>query len=132
MRSLPRPVWDGDARGSEVVALSSALVLTVAAAEVLIQGHLGLVFDLAFVAVCVAAACMVRRQDFFTVGVLPPLLMFGTMLIVALNGPKVIAARGDGIVQAVVTGLARHSLPLLLGYAAALLILLARRRFRLE
>ncbi len=122
------PLWEGNAPGSEVVALSSAVVLTVAAVEVMMVGHLELFFDLCFVVVCLGAALMVRPRDFFTVGVLPPLLMFGTMLIVALNGPKVIASPHDGVVQAVVTGLAHHSLALFAGYAVCLVTLLARQR----
>ena len=121
-------LWEGNAPGSEVVALSSAVVLTVAALEVLLVGHLELFFDLCFVVVCLGAALMVRPRDFFTVGVLPPLLMFGTMVVVALNGPRVIAAAHDGVVQAVITGLAHHSLALFAGYAVCLLTLLARQR----
>jgi len=123
-----RPSWEGNTPGGEVVALSSAVVLTVAAVEVMMVGHLKLFFDLCFVVVCLGAAVMVRPRDFFTVGVLPPLMMFGTMVIVALNGPKVIAAPHDGVVQAVVTGLAHHSLALFAGYAVCLLTLLARQR----
>ncbi len=122
------PPWAGDTRGSEVVALASAVVLSVAAAEVTMVGHLELFFDLCFVLVCLGAALMVRPQDFFTVGVLPPLLMFGTMVIVALNGPEVIATPHDSVVQAVITGLARHSLALFAGYAVCLATLLARQR----
>ena len=122
------PLWEGNAPGSEVVALSSAVVLTVAAVEVMMVGHLKLFFDLCFVVVCLGAALMVRPRDFFTVGVLPPLLMLGTMVIVALNGPKVIAAPHDGVVQAVVTGLAHHSLALFAGYAVCLVTLFVRQR----
>jgi hypothetical protein len=111
-----------------VAVLASAVVLTVAAAEVLMVGHLRLFFDLCFVVVCLGAALMVRPRDFFTVGVLPPLLMFGTMVLVALNGPQVIAAAHDGLVQAVITGLAHHSLALFAGYAVCLVTLLARQR----
>ena len=126
--AAPRPWWAGDTPGSEVAALSCAVVLTVAAAEVLLVGHLRLFFDLCFVVVCLGAALMVRPRDYFTVGVLPPLLMLGTMVIVALNGPKVIATAHDGVVQAVVTGLAHHSLALFTGYAVCLVTLLARQR----
>ena len=122
------PLWEGHTPGNEVAALASALVLTVAAVEVTMVGHLELFFDLCFVVVCLGAALMVRPRDFFTVGVLPPLLMFATMVIVALNGPKVIAAPHDGVVQAVITGLAHHSLALFAGYAVCLLTLLARQR----
>jgi hypothetical protein len=111
-----------------VVALATALTLTAATVEVTVGGHLRLFFDVCFVAVCVAAAMLVRPRDFFTVGVLPPLLMLGTMLLVALNGPEVVATSHDGVVQAVVTGLAHHSLALFVGYAVCLLMLAARRR----
>ncbi|MGC4109561.1 MAG: hypothetical protein QM747_03860 [Nocardioides sp.] len=127
-REPVRPVWDGVSRGSEVVALSAALTLSAATLEIAVGGHLRLFFDLCFVAVCVAAAMLVRPRDFFTVGVLPPLLMLGTMVLVALNGPTIVTGRHDGVVQAVVTGLARHSLALFLGYAACLLTLVLRRR----
>jgi len=127
-RRPAREWWEGEVRGSEVAALASALVLTSAAAETALVGRLGLFFDLCFVLVCLGAALLVRPRDFFTVGVLPPLLMAGTMLIVALNGPKVIAHAHDGVVQAVVTGLAHHSVALFAGYAVCLLTLLARQR----
>ena len=123
----PRPIWDGDTRGSEVVALATALTLTSAAAEITLASRLGWFFDLCFVAICLMAALMVRPRDFFTVGVLPPLLMLGTMVLVALNGAQVIAARGDSVVQAVITGLAHHSVALFVGYAVCLVTLVLRR-----
>ncbi|MDX6357812.1 MAG: hypothetical protein QOH37_866 [Nocardioidaceae bacterium] len=112
-----------------MVALCSALVLTTATVEITLVGHLRLFFDLCFVLICLAAAVLVRPRDFFTVGVLPPLLMFGTMEIVALNGPKVIATAHDGVVQAIITGLAHHSMGLFAGYAVCLGMLLARQRY---
>lgn len=127
-REPVRPFWDGVSRGSEVVALSVALTLTAATAEITFHGHLHIFFDLCFVAVCLAAAMLVRPRDFFTIGVLPPLLMFGTMVLVALNGPAVVATRHDSLVQAVVTGLAHHSIALFVGYAACLTTLVLRRR----
>ena len=123
-----RPIWDGEARGSEVVALSVALTLTAATAEIAISGHLRLFFDVCFVAICLAAAMLVRPRDFFTVGVLPPLLMLGTMMLVALNGTQVIANRHDSVVQAVITGLAHHSVALFVGYAGCLITLVLRQR----
>lgn len=127
-RTPVRPVWDGHTRGSEVVALTAALTLTAAAAQITVGGHLGLFFDLCFVAICLAAGMLVRPRDFFTVGVLPPLLMFATMVLVALNGTQVIADRHDSVVQAVITGLAHHSVALFVGYAACLVTLALRRR----
>lgn len=127
-RPAVRPFWDGTSRGSEVVALSVALTLTAATAEISLSGHLRIFFDLCFVAVCAAAALLVRPRDFFTVGVLPPLLMFGTMVLVALNGRGVVAHRHDSLVQAIITGLAHHSIALFIGYAVTLTTLVLRRR----
>jgi hypothetical protein len=123
-----RPVWDGVSRGSEVVALAVALTLTAATVEITVGGHLHLFFDVCFVAICLAGAMLVRPRDFFTVGVLPPLLMFGTMVLVALNGTDVIAHRQDSVVQAVITGLAHHSIALFVGYAVTLVTLVLRQR----
>lgn len=134
--STPRPgqvhhsLRDGETRGSEVVALSAALTLTAATVEVTVRGHLGLFFDLCFVAICLAAAVRVRPRDFFSVGVLPPLLMLGTMLLVGLNGAQVIGDRHDSVVQAVITGLAHHSIALFVGYAVCLVTLVLRQRSR--
>ncbi len=127
-RAETRPRWDGDTRGSEVAALATAVVLSVATVEVLMVGHLRLFFDLWFVLVCLGAALMVRPRDFFTVGVLPPLVMFATMVLAALNGPAVVGAARDGLVQAVISGLAHHSFALFAGYAVCLGTLLARQR----
>jgi hypothetical protein len=123
-----RPVWDGTTRGSEVVALTAALTLSAATVEIAISGHLRLFFDLCFIAICLIAAMLVRPREFFTVGVLPPLLMLGTMLLVALNGTAVIAQRHDSLVQAVVTGLAHHAIALFIGYAVCLVTLVLRQR----
>lgn len=122
------PVWDGDTRGSEVVALTAALTLSAATVEIAVGGHLRLFFDLSFVAICLAAALLVRPRDFFTVGVLPPLLMLGTMVLVAVNGTRVIAQAHDNVVQAVVTGLAHHAIALFIGYAVCLVTLVLRQR----
>ena len=127
-RREPRPLWDGVSRGSEVVALASALTLTAATVEIAVGGHLGLFFDVCFVAICLASALLVRPRDYFTVGVLPPLLMFGTMVLVALNGTRVIAHRHDSVVQAVITGLAHHAVALFIGYAVCLVTLVLRQR----
>lgn len=123
-----RTIWDGDKPGSEVVALSTALLLSVTALEVALAGRVELFFDLCFVLICLGMALLVRPRDFFTVGVLPPLLLLGTFVIVAFNGAKVIAKPHDSVVQAVITGLAHHSLALFFGYAVCLATLLVRQQ----
>ncbi len=95
--------------------------------HLLLADGLTLAYDAAFVLTCVGAALAVRPRDFFVVGVLPPLLMAGTMFVLAIVGRSAIADAGDGIVQATVSGLAHHAGSLVLGYGLALLVLALRQ-----
>lgn len=129
--SLPgtRTIWEeGHEPGREMVALGVALALTAAAVDLLLTERVGILFDLAFVALCVALALAVRPTDFFTVGVLPPLLMLSTFLLLAMSRSEAIAREHDGVAQAVVSGLAHHSVALVLAYALALGVLVVRQR----
>lgn len=128
--SLPgsRTVWEeGREPGREMVALGVALALTAAALDLLVTGRVGVLFDLAFAGLCVALALAVRPRDFFTVGVLPPLLMLSTFLLLAMSRAEAIAKPDDGLVQAVVSGLSHHSVGLAVSYALALGVLFVRQ-----
>jgi hypothetical protein len=109
-----------------VVALGLALSLTVAVLDVAAGGGVGVLFDLAFVGVCVAVAMLVRPEDFFTAGVLPPLLMLTVLALVALWRPVAIAAGDHGVLSVLVTGLAHHVVALGLGYTGCLVCLAIR------
>ena len=125
-----RTLWEeGRETGRAVVALGSAVALTTVVVDVALAGRVGTFFDLCFVALCVALALLVRPSDFFVVGVLPPLLMAGLFVLVALTDPHVIGRAGDGLVQATVSGLSHHSGALLVGYALCLVVLFIRQRF---
>jgi hypothetical protein len=129
--SLPgtRTLWEeGHEPGREVAALGVALALTAAALDLLLTGRVGVLFDLGFVALCVGLALAVRLPDFFTVGVLPPLLMLSTFLLLAMSRAESIAQPDDGLLQAVVSGLSHHSVALVLGYVLALGVLAVRQR----
>jgi hypothetical protein len=108
-----------------VVAATLALVAVVLVS--LLLGRIGLLFDVAFVVVCVAAALAVRPQDFFTVGVLPPLLLAATVTVVAIVDPGAVARAEDAVAQAVVSGLAHHAIALVIGYALTLGVLALRQ-----
>ena len=125
-----RTLWEeGHEPGRQVVALGFALALTVVALDVGIGGEVGLLFDVCFVAVCLAVAMLVRPEDFFTVGVLPPLIMLAVFMLLAASRPVAIAERGDSPVQAVVSGLSHHAVALGVGYALCLACLAVRDRF---
>lgn len=137
--SHTRAIWDdgrvpgsevGHEQGRSVVALGIAVALTVIVVNVAMVGRVSMFFDLWFVLLCLGLALLVRPQDFFTVAVLPPLIMVGGFVVLALDRPDAIAAASDGVVQAVVSGLAHHSVALVCGYALCLSTLFARQRAR--
>ena len=124
-----RTLWEeGHEPGRQVVVLGVALALTVAAVDLLAFGRLTVLFDIGFVLLCLALALLVRPSDFFTVGVLPPLLMVGLFVLIGVARPDVIADAGDGAVQAVVSGLSHHAGALIVGYLLSLGVLALRQR----
>ena len=81
--SETRSLWEeGREPGRQVVVLGVAVTLTVVALDLVLVGQISLFFDLCFVALCLALALSVRPGDFFTVGVLPPLMMTGVFVLV--------------------------------------------------
>lgn len=123
-----RTLWEeGRHRGRLVVNAAAAFSLVVVVAHLLLTDRLTWFFDVAFVLVCVGAALAVRPRDFFVVGVMPPLLMAGTMLLLAVLSRSAIADPRDGIVQALVSGLAHHAGALILGYSLVLGVLALRQ-----
>lgn len=124
-------VWtDGIEPGRQTVALGTAVALTVVVVNLLLVGELSLFFDLCFIVLCLALALLVRPQDFFSVGVLPPLMMLAVLALLGAVAPATVADEGDGFVQAVVSGLAHHSGALVAGYGVCLSTLALRHRSR--
>jgi hypothetical protein len=124
-------VWtEGLEPGRQAVALGIAAVLTIVAVDVLLVGELSFFFDLCFIVLCLGLALVVKPHDFFTVGVLPPLMMLAVFALLGAVAPETVADKGDGIVQSVVSGLAHHSGALVAGYAVCLGTLALRQRSR--
>jgi hypothetical protein len=124
-----RTLWEeGHESGRQVVVLGVALALTFTALDLLVFGRLTVLFDIGFVLMCVAVALLVRPSDFFTVGVLPPLLMVGAFVLIGVAQPDLVADAGDGAIQAVVSGLSHHAGALIVGYALCLGVLAVRHR----
>jgi hypothetical protein len=111
-----------------VVALGLAVALTAIVLDQAVVGRLSLFFDVSFVLLCVTMALAVRPTDFFTVGVLPPLVMVAVFTLVGLSSPDLIADPGDGLIQAVVSGLSHHAGALVTGYLLCLICLAVRHR----
>jgi len=126
-----RTLWEeGRQPGHEVAALAAALTMTAVSIDLLLDSSLSYFFDLCFVAICLAVALAVRPRDFFTVGVLPPLLLVTVCLLLALADTDVLARPDDSVVQATVTGLAHHMVALTVGYALCLSVLVVRQCVR--
>ena len=124
-----RTLWEeGRQPGRELVTLGVAVALSVTVAELALTSRVGPLFDLCFVGLCLALALAVRPADFFTVGVLPPLLMTTVFVLVGATMPEVVAHPADGVVQAVVTALSDHSAALVTGYLLCLAVLWLRER----
>lgn len=127
--SQSRTLWEeGREPGRQVVALGLAVALTVTVLDLLLLGRVSPFFDVCFVLLCVGLALAVRPADFFTIGVLPPMLMVVVFALLGITRPDVIADPGDGVVQAVVAGLAHHSVALVAGYLLCLVTLAIRHR----
>lgn len=123
-----RTLWEEGRKPGRLVASAAALlVLAAVLIDLVAFDDLALVFDIAFVMACVAAALAVRPRDFFVIGVYPPLLMAGTVAVLAVLRPGAVAEPTDGFLQGLVSGLAHHSGFLVLGYALTLGILALRQ-----
>jgi hypothetical protein len=118
--------------GSRVTRLAVLVGLLALMVDLMINGRLTLIFDIVFVLLCLAAALAVRPRDFFRVGVLPPLLLLGLITLVAVVHRTWIADPGDGLIQAVVSGLAHRASGLLTAYLLVLAVLAMRQRVRIR
>jgi len=123
-----RTLWEeGRTPGRLVANAAGLLVLLVVVIDLVAFRGMTVLFDVVFVLASVVAALAVRPKDFFVIGVFPPLLMLGTVVLVALTFRGFVADKGDGLLQAVVSGLAHHSGALVVGYALTLGILALRQ-----
>lgn len=125
--------WVGAEPPKALVLLGAAGSMAVLAVlEVLVVGHIGLLVGLGFVVVCIAAALVVRAEDLFTAGVLPPLLMLGLLLAVSLLHPAGIAVRaldhGAGTLQVLIAGFVAQAGALVVAHMLALVLVGLRVR----
>ena len=126
--SAPTLWEEGRWSGRRVTRFSMLVAALLVTADLTLTGRLDRVFDSGFIVLCVGMALAIRPQDFFRVGVLPPMLLLVIALVLGLGHRGAIAAADDGFVQSVISGLAHHSGPLLVGYALALAVLGIRHR----
>jgi hypothetical protein len=126
--SAPTLWEEGRWSGRRVTRFSMLVSALLVVADVAATGRLERIFDSGFLVLCVGMALAIRPQDFFRVGVLPPMLLLVVCVVLGLGRRGAIAAPDDPLVQSVISGLAHHSAPLLAGYALALAVLGIRAR----
>lgn len=130
MSSVSAPtLWEeGRWSASRVTRFSAFVSALLVAGDLAVSGRLGVVFDSGFIVICVAIALAVRPEDFFRVGVLPPMLLLGICGLLSLGHREALAGSDDGVVQSLISGLAHHSGTLLAGYGLCLAVLAIRQR----
>jgi hypothetical protein len=126
--SAPTLWEEGRWSGRRVTRFSMLVASLLVVVDLAATDRLDRIFDSGFIVLCVGMALAIRPQDFFRIGVLPPMLLLGIAAILGLGHRSAIAAADDGFVQSVISGLAHHSGPLLVGYALALAVLGIRHR----
>lgn len=108
-----------------VVGMSGAATL-----QLLLTEQLGVFFGICFVLASLTAALTVRSDGFFTVGVLPPLLLVGALTVIATIQPSAIDAPGladdAGLLQRVIAGIVSQAGPLVIGHGLAIGVLAVR------
>lgn len=110
----------GQEPGRSVVSLGVAVTLTAVTIDVLLVGRLTLFFDLCYMVLCLGLAALVRRQDFFLVALLPPVLLTAVFGFVSLVARDAIADPRDSLLQGMVSGVATHGVALFIGYTLCL------------
>lgn len=126
--SAPTLWEEGRWSGTRVTRLSIFACVLLVAFDLVVSGGLGRTFDAGFVLLCIGIALAVRPGEFFSVGVLPPMLLLGVCSILGVLDRGAIAPAGDPLVQAVISGLAHHSGGLLVAHGLLLAVLAVRHR----
>ena len=107
-------------------------VLTLAAVTGLdlIDGQLGLAFSVGFVLVVLSAATAVDERGLFTTGLLPPVLLVGTLLVVSAVAPQAIVIPGlpesAGLFGRTLSATIDHGVTLFIGHGLAMAMIVGR------
>ena len=107
-----------------VVVVSAGCLGGAATIQLALTDRLGVFFGICFVLTTLTAALLVRPDGYFTVGVLPPLLMLGIIAAVGIVEPTGIDAPGlaadAGLLQRVIAGVVSQAPALVSGHGVAL------------
>lgn len=96
----------------------------------LVNGELGFPFSLGFVLIVVTLPLAIDVRDLFPAGVLPPILLLGTLLAVCIARPEAIVVDGlaadAGLLARYIAAVIDHGLTLTIGHALAIAVIVWR------
>ena len=96
----------------------------------LANGQLGFPFSLGFVLIVVTLPLAIDVRELFPAGVLPPLLLLGTLLVVCIIRPEAISVDGlaadAGLFTRYLASVIDHGLTLAVGHVLAIAVIVWR------
>lgn len=114
----------------QAVTLASVAMALVAILDVIPDGRLGSLFSVGFILIAVTTPLAVEVRSLFAPGIMPPLLMIGAILVLAIVLPDSIQANGlaasDGVMQRLIAGIINNATALVVGHLLALAVIALR------
>lgn len=118
-----------DLTSTQAAWFASAAMAVVLALD-LRDGRLGIIYSVGFVLVVITVALAVTPRALFTAGVLPPLLLLGSMLLVAIANADAIVVTGipddAGAMGRWLAGVIDHGVTLIIGHGFAIVVIVFR------
>ena len=116
-----------DLSAAQVVVAGSVAFGLVTALSIRLSGDLGFFVGLCFVLISATCALAANIRSLFAPGVLPPLLMIATVIVVATVSPDAIDIDGlsesAGALQRAIAGVVDQAVPLVIGHILALAVI---------
>jgi len=118
-----------DLSAQQAVALACLSLAAVTALD-LADGRLGFLFSLGFVLAVITAPLCVDVRSLLITGVMPPVLLIGSLWAIALFFPDAIVVDGlsadAGALTRTIAGVIDHGITLVVGHALAMVGIVAR------
>ena len=115
-------------RGTLVAAVAAMAVVTLL--DLSIDGRLGFLFSLGFVLIVITLPLAIDVRELCPAGVLPPVLLLGTLLVICLGRPEAIDVAGmqadAGLVARYIAAVIDHGLTLVVGHGLAIAVIVWR------
>ena len=103
------------------------LSMVVVLALDLMDGRLGPLYSVGFVLIVITLPLSVDVRSLFPTGVLPPALLFGSLLLICLVAPDAIQVEGmakdPSVFARLIAGVIDHGMTLVVGHGLALVII---------